>query len=283
MISCILGSKDRVDKMKNLLESVYSNYESIGYEPDIIILDGGSKPEFIEFLNKQRGVTLIQENGLHGVTRAYNRGFRLAKYKYLTWLSDDLVLDDKLFELASENLPKIGDLDVLSMSMNNNDGAGWHVYKDITPVGFCTKELMKRIDYWSEDYITYASDLDFCLKALSVGGLMRQNPALKMNHYMDHKDELHVINTSGNIDTNRYRAAWVTDGVSSNYKLSKRIYPNIFIKTKSPDELLEKVQNIWGNNSWCNIYTDNLWGMGFLKSMNVFIIDDISINFHANM
>ncbi len=270
MISCILGSKDRDEKIKNLLKSVYENYDSIGVEPDIIIIDGGSKPSLISYLEGCRGVTLIKENGLHGVTRAYNRGFRLAKYKYLTWLSDDLVLDPELFKLASQSLPGIGDLDVLSMSMNNNDGAGWHVYKDITPVGFCTKELMKRVDYWSEDMITYASDLDFCLKALSVGGKMGANPALKMNHYMDHKDELHTVNTSGNTDTDRYRKIWGTDGVSSNYHLSARVYPNVYILASSPEELLSKVQDVWKNISWCNIYTNNLFGLDYLNSMNIF-------------
>ena len=274
MISCILGSKDRDGKIKNLLKSVYANYDSIGVEPDIIIMDGGSKPDLIKFLEGSRGVTLVKENGLHGVTRAYNRGFRLAKYKYLTWLSDDLVLEPDLFKLAKENLPKIGDLDVLSMSMNNNDGAGWHVYKDITPVGFCTKELMKQIDYWSEDLITYASDLDFCLKALSVGGKMLKNPKLRMNHYMDHKDELHQINTSGNKDTQRYRKAWQTDGKSSNYHLSKRVYPNIFINPKSAEELVQKVQEIWRDVSWCNIYTTNLFGLEYLRSMNVSATDN---------
>lgn len=277
MISCILGSKDRDQKIKALLKSVYENYKSIGVDPDIIIIDGGSKPDLIKYLESCEGVTLIKENGLHGVTRAYNRGFRLAKYKYLTWLSDDLVLDKDLFKIASDALPKMGDLDVMSMSMNNMDGNGWNVYKDITPVGFCTKELMKQIDYWSEDYITYASDLDFCLKALSAGSKMIPNPNLKMTHYMDHKDELHNVNNSTNNDTNRYRKAWQIGG--KEYKLSKRIYSSIYVKAVSGEELIKKIQDIWANNSWCNIYTDNLYGLEYLRSMNVFLVEP-QIEFH---
>jgi len=282
MISCILGSKDRDDKIKNLLKSVYENYESIGVEPDIIIVDGGSSPKLITYLESCTGVTLIKENGLHGVTRAYNKAFRLARYKYLTWLSDDLVLEPDLFKLASEDLVNIGDIDVLSMSMNNNDGGGWHVYKDITPVGFCTKELMKRVDYWSEDYITYASDLDFCLKALSIGGKMLKNPKLKMNHFMDSKDELHMINTSGNTDTDRYRNAWKTNGNNYNYHLSDRIYPNVYVTASSGEELISKIQDVWCNTSWCNIYTNNLFGLDYLASMNV-MIGDTNMNYHIKI
>lgn len=282
MISCILGSKDREQKIKNLLKSVYENYDSIGVEPDIIIFDGGSKPDLIKFLENSRGVTLVKENGLHGVTRAYSKAFRLAKYKYLTWLSDDLVLDKDLFKLAEQALPKMGDLDVMSMSMNNNDGNGWHVYKDITPVGFCTKELMKQIDYWSEDYITYASDLDFCLKALSVGSKMIPNKNLKMNHYMDTKDELHMINTTGNKDTVRYEKAWATNGRQKTYKTSNRIYPNIYINAKSAEDLFKKVQNVWDNISWCNIYVNDMFGLDYLKAMNVLLVEP-GISFHSKI
>jgi len=278
MISCILGSKDRTQKIKNLLKSVYENYDSIGVEPDIIIVDGGSKPDLIKYLESCRGVTLIKENGLHGVTRAYNKAFRLAKYKYLTWLSDDLVLDPDLFKLASKDLPKMGDLDIISMSMNNNDGNGWHVYKDITPVGFCTKELMKRVDYWSEDYITYASDIDFCLKALSAGGKILKNPSLKMNHFMDSKDELHRVN-SGNSDTNRYNRAWAVKK-NAPHNLSGRIYPNVHIKALTAKDLIEKIQLVWAEFSWCNIYTDNYHGLEHLKSMNVLLDIGKNINYH---
>ena len=270
MISCIIGSKDRLTKLKKLMPSLYSNYKSIGAEPDIIVIDGGSRADVIRYLVSCPGVTLLREGMLHGVTRAYNRGFRLAKYPYVTWFSDDVELTPNLFKLAVENFKQLGANDVLSISMNNNDGQGWHVYRDITPVGFCTKKLMTRVDFWSEDYITYASDLDFCLKAMSAGGKMQKNPELRINHYMNSADELHKQNSSANADTNRYRKVWgiVTPGRDTDH-ISKRVYPNVFVNAQNKSELIHKVQRVWREISWCNIYVEDYQGLDYLASMNV--------------
>jgi GT2 family glycosyltransferase len=268
MISCILGSKNRVSKIKACLESVYKNYESINVEPDIIVIDGGSSEDLLSYLRSCKGVSLIQENGLHGVTRAYNKGFRLAKYEFVTWLSDDLILSNDMFKNFSKH-SNIGPNDIVAISMDN--GSGYQLYDRATPVGFCRKQLMKNVDFWSEDYITYYSDIDFCFKAKSVRGKIITDPSIKMRHNVDFNDELHRENSAENSSTNRGVKVWnVTNNLC---KTSERIYPNIFITASSLQELLNKVQKVWLEYSWCNIYTSNTFGSN-LEHMNVFISED---------
>jgi hypothetical protein len=113
MISCILGSKDRFSKLKVLFKSILEQYNEVGIEPDIIVLDGGSKPEVLKFLEETPGVTLIKESMMHGVTRGYNRGFRIAKYPYVTWLSDDQRLEPGFMKAALEHIKTLADNDFI--------------------------------------------------------------------------------------------------------------------------------------------------------------------------
>lgn len=275
MISCILGSKDRDVKIKKCLETVYANYSSIGVEPDIIIIDGGSGESLKTFLKNQPGVTLICENGLHGVTRAYNRGFRLAKYDHVTWLSDDLELMPNMFANMQKHFATMNDNDIIAISMDS--GSGFMTYKDATPVGFCKKSLMKKVDFWSEDYITYYSDIDFCFKPKSLGGTVVMDASLKMIHRMDLNDELHLKNVTGNICTNRGVLVWnVRNNIPG--KNTSRIYPNILVTASSASEMLKKVQRVWKEYSWCNIYVNDTFNLD-LSAMNVFKAE-VSLDWH---
>jgi hypothetical protein len=271
MISCILGSKDRFSKLKVLFKSILEQYNEVGIEPDIIVLDGGSKPEVLKFLEETPGVTLIKESMMHGVTRGYNRGFRIAKYPYVTWLSDDQRLEPGFMKAALEHIKTLADNDFIGISMNNSDGHGFLTYRMVTPVGICSKKMMQRVDFWSEDYITYSSDIDFCQKAIGIGGKLVMCRDIKLMHFMDGHDAVHQSNNLP-IDDNRFKKAWnVRPG---RYTSSQRIYPNIFVSASSGQELLNKVQVVWRDISWCNIYTNTYFGMDYLSSMNVFVDDE---------
>lgn len=272
MISCILGSKDRSQGIKNLLTSVYSNYNSINVDPDIIIIDGGSSPDLVSFLKSQRGVTLIEENGLHGVTRAYNRGFRLAKNKWIIWLSDDMVLTADVFKNAIKRFETLSDDDILAVSLNNHDKHGWVKYGVLTPIGFCTKKLLQKVDFWSEDYITYASDIDFCIKAIGAGATTVMASEIKIDHYLDYRDDVHQ-QLKVNKDSPRHDKIWkIRQGWDKScFSYTNRIYPNVYVRANDANTLINKIQNVWRNHSWCNIYVDNLFGMDYLVSMNVFV------------
>lgn len=271
MISCILGSKDRFDKLKVLFKSILEQYEEVGVEPDIIVLDGGSKPEVIAYLEGLPGVTVLKENMMHGVTRAYNRGFRIARHPYVTWLSDDQRLEPGFMKNAIEHVKTLKDNDFIGISMNNSDGRGFLTYRTVTPVGICSKKLMKRVDFWSEDYITYSSDIDFCQKAIGLGGCLVMKKDIKLMHFMDGHDEVHKSNNLP-LDDRRFRKAW---GIRpGRYTSSDRIYSNVFINASSGQELLKKVQDVWRDVSWCNIYTKSCFGMDYLLSMNVFVGDE---------
>jgi len=276
MISCILGSKDRLDKLKVIISSILDQYKTENIEPDIIVIDGGSKENVIEYLLSVSGVTLIQEGMLHGVTRAYNRGFRIAKHPFVTWLSDDQRLEPGFFKNAISYIGELKENDFMGISMNNNDGAGFLIYRTATPVAICSKTLMKKVDFWSEDYITYSSDIDFCVKAIGLGGKLIMRKDVRIMHFMDVKDDVHKNNNS-NIDDQRYCKS-LNSKLGTYYSGAKRIYPNIRVIANSKKELIIKIQNVWKNTSWCNIYTNSYFGLDYLSSMNVFIDDFVKCN-----
>ena len=245
MISCILGSKDRSQGIKNLLTSVYSNYNSINVDPDIVIIDGGSSPDLTSFLKSQKGVTLIEENGLHGVTRAYNRGFRIAKYKWVIWLSDDMVLTDDVFKNTVKRFETLSDDNILAVSLNNHDKHGWTKYGVLTPIGFCTKKLLQKVDFWSEDYITYASDIDFCIKAIGAGATTVMASEIKIDHYLDYRDDVHQ-QLKVNKDSPRHDKIWkIRAGWDKScFSYTDRIYPNVYVKANDANSLIAKIQNV---------------------------------------
>jgi hypothetical protein len=210
---------------------------------------------------------------MHGVTRAYNRGFRIAKHKYVTWLSDDQRLEPGFMKNALEHIKTLRDCDYIGISMNNSDGHGFLKYRNVTPVGICSKNLMKRVDFWSEDYITYSSDIDFCQKANGFGGKLVMCTDIKLMHFMDGHDEVHKNNNLP-VDDQRFRKAWNVR--SGRYTHTSRIYPEVYVNASTPEELIAKVQKVWRDVSWCNIYTGSYHGLDHLVSMNVFLDGDSS-------
>lgn len=267
MISIVFGTHNRIDKLKLAMTSIARAAEHLAEPPEIIVVDGGSTDGTLEYLKQQPNTKVICEGGLHGVTRAYNRGFRLASKKYLTWFSDDFVYENDALKVLVDRLEETDDKTLLSLSIDVKDGKGYVNYAPNTPIGAGHKKLFQRVDYWSEDFITYASDNDFSQKIHMSGGKVLAEPKAKLIHNINLKDDLHKENLSNNPCSTRYRELY-KGGING----WSNTYPHVWIDAKTPDELFNKILSARTSIGWCNFYTNNLFNYeGLFHSMNVCI------------
>jgi GT2 family glycosyltransferase len=215
----------------------------------------------------QSHTKVIKEGSLHGVTRAYNRGFRLATKPYLTWFSDDFIYDIDALDVLLKRFSETDSKTLLSLSIDVKDGDGFKNYAPNTPIGAGHTKLFQSVDYWSEDFITYASDNDFSQKVIMSGGKVIAELGAKVIHNIDLKDDLHNENLSYNPCSLRYRELY-----KSGIKSFNKTYPDIWINARNADELYSKIQNARSKIGWCNFYTSNLFNHERLfKSMNISI------------
>ena len=163
MISIIFGTHNRLVKLKRAINSINEASKLLAKPAEVIVVDGGSTDGTLEFLKNQQ-IKVIAEGSLHGVTRAYNRGFRLASENYITWFSDDFLYVRDALKIAIDRLAKENNNTLISFSIDVKDGKGFKNYGGNTPIGAAHRDLFEAVDYWSEDFITYASDNDFSQK-----------------------------------------------------------------------------------------------------------------------
>ena len=264
MISIVFGTHNRLAKLKQAMNSIHEAAKDIkGYE--IIVVDGGSTDGTLQYLSTQKNTLVIKEGALHGVTRAYNRGFRLATKQFLTWFSDDFIYDKDALNVLVSRLKEVDSKTLLSLSIDVKDGKGFKNYAPNTPIGAGHTKLFQSVDYWSEDFITYASDNDFSQKIHMSGGRVIAEPKAKLTHNIDLKDDLHKENLSSNPCSARYRELY-----KGGIKGFKNTYPDVWISARSADELYTKVQQARVKIGWCNFYTSNLFSNETLfTSMNI--------------
>lgn len=267
MISIVLGSYNRPNKLKKSIKSILESNNI--QNPEIIIMDGGSTDDTLSVISSfnYNNLVLYKEGCLHGVTKAYNKGFKLAKYDLITWTSDDCeYLPDSLY--CASNAIKENDIAV-SFLMDSMDGKGFINYGENSPICMAPKSLFKKVDYWSQDFITYGSDNDFCIKIHRSGGKIISESNAKVIHSVDLNDNLHKENTKANKDSLRYVKIYSNSW--DFIKSKKRIYPEILINSTSIEQLIDKFEDSKLNISFGNYYCTNYYGNKiFLNSMNIF-------------
>ena len=263
MISIVFGTFNRLPRLRNSIASIQRAAKPLGKPVEIIVIDGGSTDGTLPFLNNVPNAKVISEGGLHGVTRAYNRGFRLAGEEYITWFSDDFTYQDNTLMLLMRRLKKENKMTLVAPSIGVN--GKFRNYSPNTPIGIGHRMLFQKVDYWSEDFITYASDNDFSMKVRMAGGQVVGEANAKVVHHIDMKDHLHKVNLAGNKCSQRY-AKLYRKGV----KGWTNTYPEIWVRATNAVELIRKVETARLTIGWCNFYTGQDFGLGqLLASMNI--------------
>lgn len=277
MISVIFGTYNRLNKLKRALESIAKENLLLNNSVEVLIADGGSTDGTLEYLCSkpyQLDLKFIGEGGLHGVTRCYNRLFKIAKHQLITWTSDDCRYEPGSL-IALVNRANIeSDKTLIGCYTDNCDGRGYvdFLSQKCCTIGCAKRTLYELVDFWSEDYITYASDVDFSQKVNRAGGQVVFEPKARVFHEMDSYDQLHNINNSENIASNRYSYIY-SDHNLRRFVQTEKTYPDIFIIANNITEFIMLLEKSRIEISWGNFYTTQDFGhLSLLESMNVRII-----------
>jgi glycosyltransferase involved in cell wall biosynthesis len=193
MIDCsvVLGTYNRLPLLQKTIESLVSS------NIEIIINDAGSTDGTVEWLQKQNDsrFKLILSGKKSGVTRAYNECFELAKGKYITWFSDDLLAHEDSVTKMCDFMSSLRPIDMGAFYINRGDKFTIPRFRGYPcpPVACMFTETLKKYEYWNLDYPHYSQDLDINFKILRMGGRILSHKDLKVVH-MPVNDELKVNN-----------------------------------------------------------------------------------------
>ena len=281
MISVILGTYNRLDKLKKSLESIAKENPSLNNTIEVLVADGGSTDGTIEYLRSkpyELDLKFIGEGALHGVTRCYNRLFRMSKHPLITWTSDDCRYEPGSLIALVNRANSEDDKTLIGCYTDNSDGRGYVEFSDqkCCTIGCAKRSLYELVDFWSEDYLTYASDVDFSQKINRSGGQVVFEPKARVFHEMSVNDQLHNINNSDNIASNRYSYIY-TDKNLRRFVQTGKTYPDIFISANDISEFIRLLEDSRVKISWGNFYTTKDFGyLPLLESMNVKLVRDFN-------
>lgn len=155
---------------------------------ETLVVDGRSEDGTREWLASQRDVLAVLEPSARGVTIAVNRGFRLARGQYVMWLNDDAeLMPDSVHETIAllertdmRDVGMVGFYHTMKQERNRID----EVYVDGECFGFFNvrgypyanfgllrRELLERLGYADEQYVSFGWDPDLSLKVQLQAGL----------------------------------------------------------------------------------------------------------------
>lgn len=121
-VSVIIINYNTFELTKNAIHSIIQNTENLEYE--IILLDNNSSDNSGALLQKEFGekILYIQCGENLGTSKAFNKGIRYAKGKYVLWLNPDILFKDnfiwKLYKYM-EQTPDCGICGGNLFDMNN--------------------------------------------------------------------------------------------------------------------------------------------------------------------
>jgi len=220
-VSIIIPTKDHVDMLSNLLESisernVYDNYE-------IIILNNNSEEKesfeyFEKITHENPRVRVIDASYQFNWSRLNNHGIREAKGDVFIFMNNDMeiISEDWMLRLVEKAVQSdIGVVGGLLLYEDNTiqhagvvigiNGYADHVYKAYTPVHYgspfvspmvtrnvsavtgalmaISRNTIEKIGGFDEDFIICGSDVEICIRAYYRGLRNVYDPHVKLYHY----------------------------------------------------------------------------------------------------
>ncbi len=172
-ISICIPTYNRLPYLKRLLDSIFDGFNDYPYE--IIVADGGSTDGTLEYLRSLDNVILIEQGELTGSVKAFNACFKLAKYEYIFWPSDDFVLVPKVLIKACMLMdchkeialvapkvkePTFGNIPGVELHLNFLVLSKTHIFR---------ASVLRKINYLDENFRVYFVDDDSCLAVLNLG------------------------------------------------------------------------------------------------------------------
>ena len=165
--------------------------------PEIIVVDNGSKDNTVEILNKIKNVKIIQNYSNLGFAKANNIGFKKASSDYIVFMNSDIeLLDNSLLNMVdylknNSNTGLVGPMflnpDLTPQAsvfpsqtllnafkefwLDQKEAYSKYIPKSDNPTkvnyisGGCIaikKNMFKKIGKWNEKYFFYYEDMDLC-------------------------------------------------------------------------------------------------------------------------
>lgn len=221
MVSVIIPTKDHVELLSNLIESViekniYDNYE-------IIILNNNSEEKatfeyFDEIQKKYSKIRVVEASYQFNWSALNNHGIREAKGDVFIFMNNDMEIISKDWMLRLVEKAVQTDIGVVGGLLLYEDdtiqhagvvvginGYADHVYKAYTPVHYgspfispmvtrnvlsvtgalmaISRNTIEKIGGFDEDFIICGSDVEICIRAYYRGLRNVYDPHVKLYHY----------------------------------------------------------------------------------------------------
>lgn len=184
-VSIVVATYNRLERLKRCLAGVREN---VAIPHEVIVVGGGAGDGTEEWLDTQPEVRFIRETRREGATRAYNKGFRAARGRYVMWLNDDAYPLPGAVEAAVRTIerPDLADVGMIAFYHNldrewnrldsvEHEGLIYSVYNvrgvPYANFGLLRRELLERLGYLDERYYFCAWDPDLSLKVQREAGL----------------------------------------------------------------------------------------------------------------
>lgn len=183
--SIVIATYARLDRLKRCIQGIRDNV-SIPHETVVVGAGAGDGTE--DWVEAQGDLVFIRETRREGATRAYNKGFRAARARYVMWLNDDSYPLAGAVEAAAATLerPDLADVGMVAFYHNldrpwnrldsvEHDGLTYSIYNvrgvPYANFGLLRRDLLERLGYLDERYYFCAWDPDLALKVQRDAGL----------------------------------------------------------------------------------------------------------------
>jgi len=174
-MSIVMGTYNRLDMLENTVKRLFDSAGDRKIE--IIINDAGSTDGTIEWLeenSKSCSIVPIFSGKKTGITRAYNDGFKIARGKYVSWFSDDVMPVGNAIKNMCELMDGLDPEDMGAYPIRDSKNAPFRVPFLLgfpAPTVACMfTSTLKKYNYWNTDYPYYGQDNEVNARVLRMGG-----------------------------------------------------------------------------------------------------------------
>ncbi len=183
VVSIVIPTFNRRSRLVNTLSAIR---ESVNVCHEIIVVDGGSDDGTREYLAGDDELHVILEPRREGAVRAFNKGFRAARSRYVMWLNDDahplpgsVAAAIKMIE-AHDDIGMVAFYHDWNQTRNvldtvEHEGRTYSMYNvrgyPYANFGLLRRSLLEQIGFADERYYFFGFDPDLSLKVQIDAGL----------------------------------------------------------------------------------------------------------------
>lgn len=231
-ISICIPTYNRLPHLKRLLVSIFDGFGDYPYE--VIIADGGSTDGTTEYLKKINNIILIEQKELTGAVKAFNACFKLAKYDYIFWATDDFIILPEVLKKACNLMDDHKDIGLVAPKMQeptvgNLPGVDLVIHSLVLSKTYvCRTSILKEINYFDENFRMYGVDNDSCLSILNKGYTIIFTRDVGVIHNRL-KDNASILTHKKEIiqkDRKYFKKKWASLDFNINKYLSLRFFKN---------------------------------------------------------